>query len=315
MSLRIVSLLPSATEIVCALGLRDALVGVSHECDHPADVVGLPVLTAPKLDPHRSSRAIDDDIRALVAAGLGVYTIDATRLEELRPDLIVTQDQCDVCAVAYGDVVTAVRRLAHASTEIVSLRPSRLDDVWRDVETVATAAAIADRGREVAERLRARIAALGERTAALARPRIACLEWFDPLMAAGNWVPDLIAAAGGAGDLAASGAHSSWLEWATLVADRPDVLCAMPCGFTLERTVGELAALLEEPRWQQLPAVRSGRVFATDGSSYFNRPGPRLVESAEILAAILHPAELASLAPAGAVAPVPIAAHAAAEVV
>lgn len=314
MSLRIVSLLPSATEIVCALGLRDALVGVSHECDHPADVVGLPVLTAPKLDPRGTSRAIDDDIRGLVAAGLGVYAIDATLLEELRPDLIVTQDQCDVCAVAYRDVVDAVRRLAHPSTEIVSLRPGRLDDVWRDVETVAAAAGVADRGREVADRLRARVAALEARTASLPRPRIACLEWFDPLMAAGNWVPDLIAAAGGSGGLAASGAHSSWLEWDALVADRPDVLCAMPCGFSLDRTVAELAVMLQEPRWQLLPAVRDGRVFAVDGSSYFNRPGPRLVESAEILAAILHPAELASLAPPGAVAPVRVVTRAAAEV-
>jgi len=314
MSLRIVSLLPSATEIVCALGLRDALVGVSHECDFPGDVVGLPILTAPKLDPSGGSRAIDDDIRALVAAGLGVYTIDADLLEELRPDLVVTQDQCDVCAVSYADVTAAVRTLAQRSTQIVSLRPSRLDDVWRDIETVAEAAGIAPRGRSVADGLRARIAELAARTAPLERPRLACLEWFDPLMAAGNWVPDLATVAGGACDLVAPGTHSAWLEWAALAADRPDVLCAMPCGFTLTRTAAELARLLDEPRWQTLPAVRTGRVFAVDGSSYFNRPGPRLVESAEILAAILHPAELSELAPRGAVLPVAAAVSATASV-
>lgn len=301
MSLRIVSLLPSATEIVCALGLRSSLVGVSHECDYPHDVVGLPVLTRAKLDASRDSGSIDRDVRHLVADGLGVYTIEVDLLRELRPDLIVTQDQCDVCAVSYTDVCAAVREIAQPGTEIVSLRPSRLDDVWRDVETVAAAAGIAAHGQAVASALRERVAALAARTADLEHPRLACLEWFAPLMAAGNWVPDLAAAAGGICELTRPGAHSSWLEWPALVEDRPDVLCAMPCGFTLERTARELATLLREPRWRDLPAVRSGRVFALDGSSYFNRPGPRLVESAEILAAVLHPSELGRLAPPGAV--------------
>lgn len=300
MSLRIVSLLPSATEIVCALGLRDRLVGVSHECDFPADVVGLPVLTRAKLDASRPSAQIDRDVRTLLAEGLGLYAIDVDGLRALRPDLIVTQDQCDVCAVSYETVCAAVREIAHPGTEIVSLRPSRLEDVWRDVETVAEAAGIAARGRAVADGLRARIAALAQRTAALPTRRLACIEWLGPLMAAGNWVPDLMTAAGGTSTLATAGAHSAWLEWQTLVDDRPEVLCAMPCGFTLERTVEELRTLLREPRWQDVPAVRDGRVFAVDGSSYFNRPGPRLAESAEILAGILHPSELGDLVPPGA---------------
>jgi iron complex transport system substrate-binding protein len=283
------------------LGLRDALVGVSHECDFPADVVGLPVLTRAKLDASRPSAEIDRDVRSLLAEGLGVYTIDVDALRELRPDLIVTQDQCDVCAVSYGEVQSAVRAIAHPGTEIVSLRPSRLDDVWRDIETVAEAAGVAARGREVADALRARIAGLAERTAGLPRQRLACLEWFSPLMAAGNWVPDLAAVAGAICDLAEAGAHSSWLDWQALVDDRPAVLCAMPCGFTLARTVDELSALLREPRWQDLPAVRAGRVYAVDGSSYFNRPGPRLAESAEILAGILHPSTLGHLVPHDAV--------------
>jgi iron complex transport system substrate-binding protein len=297
---RIVSLLPSATEIVCALGLRDALVGVSHECDFPADVVGLPVLTRSKLDAERPSAEIDRDIKSMVGSGLGIYAIDVDALRALKPDLIVTQDQCEVCAVSYADVRAAVCELTDVATEIVSLRPERLDDVWRDVEPGAAAAGVAARGRTVADDLRARIAALARRTESLPRARLACLEWLDPLMAAGNWVPDLASAAGAICELATPGSHSPWLDFEALVADRPDVLCAMPCGFTLERSHDELAALLGDPRWQELPAVRSGRVFAVDGSSYFNRPGPRLVESAEILAALLHPDTFDHLLPEGA---------------
>jgi iron complex transport system substrate-binding protein len=300
MSLRVVSLLPSATEIVCALGLRDALVGVSHECDFPTDVSGLPVLTSAKLDASRTSGEIDRDVRALLEQGLGIYRIDVDVLRTLAPDLIVTQDQCDVCAVSYADVQTAVRAIARPGTEIVSLRPSRLDDVWRDVETVADAAGVTTRGRDLAAALRRRVTDLAGRTSGHPKQRLACLEWFTPLMAAGNWVPDLAAAAGAICELAKPGAHSSWLDWQALADDRPDVLCAMPCGFTLSRTVGELRELLREPRWHDLPAVRSGRVFALDGSSYFNRPGPRLAESAEILAGVLHPAELGHLVPDGA---------------
>lgn len=301
MSLRIVSLLPSATEIVCALGLRESLVGVSHECDFPADVVGLPVLTRAKLDASRPSADIDRDVRDLLAGGLGIYAIDVDALGALRPDLIVTQDQCDVCAVSYGEVQAAVRAITHPGTAIVSLRPGRLEDVWRDVEVVAEAAGVASRGREVADRLRERVTRLAARTATLPRQRLACIEWLAPLMAAGNWVPDLAGAAGAVCELAQPGAHSTWLEWPALVDDRPDVLCAMPCGFTLARTVAELGDLLREPRWHEIPAVRNGRVFAVDGSSYFNRPGPRLAESAEILAGIVHPAELGHLVPRDAV--------------
>lgn len=299
---RIVSLLPSATEIVCALGLRENLVGVSHECDHPADVVGLPVVTRAKIDAHRSSRAIDDDIRALVRDGLGVYEIDTERLEQLAPDLIVTQDQCDVCAVSYEDVVAAVKELAGARAEIVSLRPSRLADVWDDIRRVAAAAGVAQRGHDLANHLGDRLVELGRRTRGLVRVRVACLEWLDPLMAAGNWIPELVELAGGTSDLAAPGLHSPWLDFAKVAELDPEVVCAMPCGFALRRTERELAELLRDPHWQRLGAVRAGRCFAVDGNAYFNRPGPRLVESAEILAALLHPAECGSMAPENAAA-------------
>jgi iron complex transport system substrate-binding protein len=295
---RIVSLLPSATEIVCALGLGDQLVGVSHECDFPPSARGLPIVTATKIDVDRPSRDIDRDIRTLVAGGLGVYRIDAERLAALEPDLIVTQDQCEVCAVSLSDVVHATRELVGGGVQIVSLRPSRLEDVLQDVETVAEAASCAARGREVTARLRERLATLERRTRRLPRPRLVCLEWLDPLMAAGNWIPDLADLAGGAYDLVAPGAHSAWLSFEEVATSSPEVLCAIPCGFGLARTQDELATLLAEPRWNDLPAVRAGRSFALESSAYFNRPGPRLVESAEILAAILHPDECRDLLPA-----------------
>jgi iron complex transport system substrate-binding protein len=294
---RIVSLLPSATEIVCALGLRSSLVAVSHECDHPADVVGLPVVTHARIDPRRSSREIDDDIRALVRSGLSVYDIDTAELGRLAPDLIVTQDQCDVCAVSYEDVVKAVQQLAGTNAEIVSLRPNRLADVWDDIRRVAAAAGVSERGRDLANDLGERLAALGRRTKELPRRRIACLEWLDPLMAAGNWVPELVDTAGGTSDLATAGTHSPWLEFDRLEAFQPEIVCAMPCGFDLDRTERELAALLREERWRRLAPVQGGLCFAVDGNAYFNRPGPRLVESAEILAGLLHPDECASLVP------------------
>jgi iron complex transport system substrate-binding protein len=297
MSVRIVSLLPSATEIACALGLGEQLVGRSHECDFPQTVAGLPVVTAPKIDVQGASAEIDRDLRRIVADGLGVYRIDTERLRALDPDLIVTQDQCDVCAVSYGDVLRAVHDLTGRPIEIVSLRPARLSDVWQDILRVAQAGACPEHGVALVERLRDRLAALESRTRHLERPRLACIEWLDPLMAAGNWLPDLAQVAGGAYELVMPGAHSAWLDWQQLVAARPDVLCLMPCGFTLEQSRRELARLAAREEWQSLPAVRSGRVFVVDGSAYFNRPGPRLVESAEILAALLHPAECGELLP------------------
>jgi len=296
---RVVSLLPSATEIVCALGLRETLAGVSHECDHPADVVGLPVVTAPKIDVDGNSRQIHQGITDLVREGLSVYRIDTDLLAELRPDLIVTQDQCEVCAVSSEDVAAATRELTRTTAEIVSLSPRRLRDVWRDVETVAGAAGVDDRGQALATELAGRLAGLERRTRRFERPRIACIEWLDPLMAAGNWVPDLVEAAGGSSHLVDAGAHSPWLEFSDLQRAAPEVLCAMPCGFALAKTSAEFRALLQEPRWASLPAVRSGRAFAVDGNQYFNRPGPRLVESAEILAALLHPEDCSDLLPQG----------------
>jgi iron complex transport system substrate-binding protein len=286
---RIVSLLPSATEIVCAVGLRDALVGRSHECDFPPGVERLPALCAPKVPIHGASREIDREVRRLVADGLSVYRVDAEGLRALAPDVIVTQTQCEVCAVSEADVVAATCDWAGSGVRIVSLAPARLDDVLGDIERVGAALGVAARGTAVVARLRDRLAALAARTCDLPRPTIACVEWLDPLMAAGNWVPELVELAGGRNLFGAVGEHSPWLEWETVRAADPDAIVAMPCGFDLARTRGEAAALERLPGWESLRAVRAGRVAVVDGHQYFNRPGPRLVESAEILAEILHP--------------------------
>jgi iron complex transport system substrate-binding protein len=287
---RIVSLIASATEIVCALGFEDQLVGRSHECDYPESVKRLPVCTRPKLDVHASSAEIDRQVKSLVEGALAVYDVDAALLERLEPDVIVTQSQCEVCAVSLRDVERAVCAWLRKCPRIVSLKPDALADVWRDVEEVALALDAYDRGVGLVSRLRRRMDDIAERVSRLPeRPRVACVEWVDPLMAAGNWVPELVAMAGGVNLFGEAGKHAPWMTWEQLTAADPDVIVLMPCGFDLPRTLAEAALLEEKGEWNSLRAVRSGRVYATDGNAYFNRPGPRLVESLEILAEVLHP--------------------------
>jgi iron complex transport system substrate-binding protein len=289
---RIVSLIASATEIVCALGLEDQLVGRSHECDYPESVKRLPVLTAPKFAADGTSYQIDQRVKALVQEGLSVYRVDGERLRELNPEVIVTQSQCEVCAVSLRDVERAVCAWLLACPRLVSLHPNALADVWTDIENVADALGVQDRGGELIEQLQARMAAIAERTRGLnSRPTVACLEWIDPLMAAGNWMPELVALAGGVNLFGTAGKHAPWMNWDELRGRDPDVIVLLPCGFDLPRCRADLHLLQEKPGWADLKAVRGGRVFLTDGNQYFNRPGPRLVESLEILAELLHPEE------------------------
>jgi iron complex transport system substrate-binding protein len=302
-SQRIVSLLPSSTEILCALGLRNRLIGVSHECDYPADVVGLPVLTAPKLDPRGASAAIDARVRALVQEGLSVYRINTDVLQTLRPDVIVTQDQCEVCAVSLPEVEEAVRCFLTPEVAVVSLKPQRLSDIWDDIARVAQATQQEAVAEKVVIGLKERLSRLEQKTRHLPQPRVACVEWLDPLMAAANWIPELVEIAGGAYTQAVGGAHSPTITWDALVAYQPEVIVLMPCGFTIEQTQADLSTLTAQPPWQTLPAVQTNRVFIVDGNAYFNRPGPRIVESAEILAEILHGQECAGLAPVGSYTP------------
>jgi iron complex transport system substrate-binding protein len=287
---RVVTLIASATEIVCALGEEASLVGRSHECDWPPTVRRLPAVSRPAFPTGGSSRAVDLALKERLARALSVYEVDAALLKRLAPDLIITQSQCEVCAVSPADVERAVCELTERPARILALEPNGLDDVWRDVARVAEVLAVAARGRELVDRLRGRVDAIARRAAGLpSRPRVAVIEWIEPLMAAGNWMPELVAAAGGVNLFGEPGKHSPGMTWEALAAANPDVLAISPCGFGLPRTAAEMAALTAAPGWRTLPAVASGRVYLADGNAYFHRPGPRLVESLEILAEMLHP--------------------------
>jgi iron complex transport system substrate-binding protein len=287
---RIVSLIASATEIVCALGFEDQLVGRSHECDYPPSIQRLPVCTEPKFDVEGASYQIDQRVKAVLQESLSVYRVDAERLQALEPDVIVTQAQCDVCAVSLREVERVVRAWLRACPRLVSLMPNALADVWQDVERVADALDIPERGAALVRELQGRMNVIAERARPLnSKPTVACIEWIDPLMAAGNWMPELVERAGGINLFGEAGRHAPWLTWERLCAADPDVVLLTPCGFDIPRTRRDLAVLTARPEWPGLRAVRGGRVFLADGNQYFNRPGPRLAESLEILAELLHP--------------------------
>jgi iron complex transport system substrate-binding protein len=287
---RVVSLIASATEIVCSLGCRDQLVGRSHECDYPAWVTRLPVCTEPKFDTVGSSRSIDERVKAILQDGLSVYRVHADRLQALRPDVIVTQTQCEVCAVSLRDVEEAVGRLLPSSSQIISLAPNALADVWNDIGRVAGVLGVVERGEKLLRDLLHRVVAVAEKAGALPhRPTVACVEWIDPLMASGNWMPELVALAGGHNLFGTAGQHAPWLTWGQLREADPEAIFVLPCGFDIARTRQDMPTLTGQADWARLRAVRNGKVYLLDGNQYFNRPGPRLVESLEILAEILHP--------------------------
>ncbi|MBI1901425.1 MAG: cobalamin-binding protein [Planctomycetia bacterium] len=322
---RIVSLISSGTEILFGLGLGERVVGVSHECDFPPEALQRPRVTATRIDVAAASAAIDRQVREMAACGAPLYEIDTGLVEALRPDLIVTQAQCDVCAVRYADVVSAVEsRPALRGTKIVALNPACLADIFADIRRVAQAAGCPAEGHAFADRLARRVDAVRRATATHAadrRPRTLCLEWLDPPMAAGNWMPELIELAGGWQDLAPPRVYSPYVTWERIAQFDPEVIVVMPCGFGLERTLREAELLRKAPQWRELSAVRGHAlrgnggsqraaavespargniervpsaqgvppsVFAVDGNAYFNRSGPRMVESLEILAHLLH---------------------------
>lgn len=287
---RIISLIASATEIVCSLGFEAQLVGRSHECDYPPSVNRLPVCTEPKFRTEGASLEIDQRVKAVLAEALSVYRVDTDKLKELRPDLIVTQSQCEVCAVSLRDVEQAVCEWLHSRPRIVSLEPNALADVWVDIRRVAQALGVSERGAELVHYLKQRMSATAEKARTLRdQPTVACIEWIEPLMACGNWMPELVKMAGGVNLFGAAGKHSPWMTWKQLVEKDPDVVVVLPCGLDVQRTREEMPVLTKMPEWSCLSAVRNRRVYLTDGNQYFNRPGPRLVESLEILAELLHP--------------------------
>jgi iron complex transport system substrate-binding protein len=292
MTMRIISLLPSATEIVCALGFADQLVGISHECDFPEAIRDRRVLTRSRIDTSGGSRAIDALVRGVIRDALSIYAVDDDLLAALAPDVIVTQDLCEVCAVSLDDVRAAVARIAHRDdVQIVSLTPTRLDDVLGDVERVAAALDRRPRGAELRAALDRRIRAIAVRAErAGGRPRVVSLEWIEPLMIGGTWMPELIELAGGLAIGATAGAHAPTIDPAALAALAPDVVVIKPCGFPIDRALAERDVIDRLVLAVVGPATR---VYVTDGNAFFNRPGPRLVESLEIMAACVHPAAFA----------------------
>lgn len=285
---RIVSLLASGTELVCALGLGERLVGRSHECDHPSWVTRLPPVSRPTFQITGSSHDIDERVRSRLHAEEPLYEVDEALLAALAPHVVITQTHCEVCAVSPADLAHGAR--GHLVREqVVALRTGSLDGILDGFLDVARVLGRPQEGEELVSRLRARTAELARRTSVLERPSVVCLEWIDPVFAMGNWGPELVEIAGGESLLGSPGEHSTTTSWQAVRDANPDVLVVAPCGFGIERTLREMPLLAAQPGWNDLRAVRAGRVFVADGNLYFNRSGPSVFESAEILAEILHP--------------------------
>jgi len=298
--MRIVSLLPSTTEIAFALGLGDQVVAVTHECDYPPEARTRPVITASALDHQDATSAeIDTAVRGQLRDGLSIYTLDTAQLEQLRPDLILTQALCEVCAVSFGVVERAVADARH-EPQILSLEPTSLDGILGSILAVGNATGRRPQAQALVVELRARVEAVRARAAKVPRqPRVACLEWFDPPYGPGHWLPEMVAIAGGKPGLGRAGEPSRRISWGDMIAFAPEVIVLTPCGFDLERAVCEAQEILPHRMgWSALPAVRAGRVYAVDGNSYFSRPGPRIVDSLELLARLIHPDQFAGWGPA-----------------
>ncbi|MHB8732305.1 MAG: cobalamin-binding protein [bacterium] len=289
--MRIATLLPSATEIVAALGLAGEIVAITHECDFPPEIRDRPVVVRPRVDSRLTSAAIDAEVEGALRRGESLYRLDEDALAASRPDLIITQDLCEVCALPSLDVEGIAARLP-GPPRVLRLHPHTLDDVFRDIVTVGTAAGRGGEGRRVVAALRARVAAVETACRGARRgapPRVFCMEWLDPPFCSGHWMPEIVERAGGREVLGVHGRPSFRVEWDAITAAAPEVVVLTVCGFDVRRTCAELPAVAARPEWRALPAVAAGRVYATDGSAFFSRSGPRLVEGLEIMASILHP--------------------------
>lgn len=287
---KIISLLPAATEIVCALGLEDNLVGRSHECDFPASVKQLPVCSDANIPDGLGSAAIDTKVKELLYDALSIYTVNRERIKELAPDVVITQAQCEVCAVSLKEVEEALENYLDKAAHIVSLQPNNLDDIFDDIHKVAAALDVAENGEKLIEELTERVDIIRHKLKFIdTKPTIACIEWLEPLMVSGNWVPEMVNIAGGMSVLAEAGKHSPFVKWEDIQQADPDIMIVMPCGFSTERTLQEVDILLRQPGFSELKAVKNDRLYIADGNQYFNRSGPRIVDSIEILAEIIQP--------------------------
>ncbi len=288
--MRIVSLIASATEIICALGFENQMVGRSHECDFPEGITRLPACSSPKIDVSVSALEIDRQVKRVVQESLSVYRVDTEKLKMLKPDIIITQDHCEVCAVNLKDVKQAVCDWLENTPKIVSLRPNNLADIWIDIKNVAQALGVPKRGDDLIRAIQTKMEKISTAAKNINKKySVGCIEWFDPLMAAGNWVPELVGMLGVVDLFGIPGEHAPCLTWDSLVDRNPDFILTMPCGWGLSRSQKELSCLTSDSRWNQLKAVKNNRAYLTDGNQYFNRPGPRLLESMEIMAEIIYP--------------------------
>jgi iron complex transport system substrate-binding protein len=286
---RIVTLLPSATEIVCALGLADRIVGITHECDYPPEIRRLPRVVRAKIDSAAlGSAEIDAQVAKALSQGESLYETDTDALRAIGPDLLITQDLCDVCALPGDDIESIVRALP-GPPDVLRLHPHSLADILGDILSVGAATGRAAEARRLVAGLRARIARVEASARGRSRPRVCCLEWTDPPFCAGHWVPEMVALAGGEDVIGRAGRPSFRVEWAAIAAANPEVVVLMPCGYSVERARREGAALAGRDEWRALPATAAGRVYATDANAFFSRSGPRVVDGLEILGAVLHP--------------------------
>ncbi|MFQ5796669.1 MAG: cobalamin-binding protein [Candidatus Bipolaricaulia bacterium] len=301
--MRIVTLLPSATEIVYVLGLGEALAGVSHDCDYPEDVRSKPVLSQSAVPLDVPSKGMDEAVKGRIHSGLSVYHIDADLLNRLKPDLILTQELCEVCAPSYSEVLEAAKVL-DAAPKIVSLEPTCLADILENIRLVGELTGRQAQAEALITELQTRIDKVAKLAGeAESRPRVFCMEWLEPAYCAGHWVPEMVRMAGGEDGLGKPGEPSYEIAWDEVLRYAPEVIVLMPCGFHPDRALGEIDTVLGYEGWAKLPAVRNGQVFIVDGSSYFNRPGPRIVTGLEILAQIIHPEIFSDLVPPGSLLP------------
>jgi len=291
MGKKIVTLIPSATEIVAFLGEKEFIIGRSHECDYPKDLNKIPKLTSPKIDVDGTSGQIHKQINVILEKSLSAYKVDIKKLKKLNPDFIVTQAHCEVCAVSFSEVEFIAKEHLGKNTKIISLQPNTLNEVFDDIRRVAKDLEIDnDDNNQLIKNLEIRLKNIKNKTEKYKKPKIACIEWIDPLMAAGNWIPEMVQISGGEDVFGKKGKDSHWIEFNEIKKYNPDIIIFIPCGFNLKKTNDEVKNLLKsDTRWHDLKAFKNKKIFITDGNQYFNRPGPRLIESLEIFAEIIHP--------------------------
>ncbi|WP_234572080.1 cobalamin-binding protein [Rhodohalobacter sp. 614A] len=287
--MKIVSLLPSATEIICELGLEDQLVGRSHECNTIPSIRELPVVTDSSVKNTGNSLQIDKNIKSILKSGLSIFNVNVNVLAELDPDIIFTQDHCEVCAVSLDDVQRAVNEYCGGRAKVISLSPVNLSEIFETFYTVGKALDVPKKAEELVEKLKSRLDIIRSTVIGESVKKVACIEWIEPLMTGGNWIPELLEIAGGEYLLSEPGKHSPWIEWDDILKEDPDVILIMPCGYPIEQTMKEIHLLTQKTKWADLKAVQNGEVYILDGNRYFNRPGPGVYESTRILGEVLHP--------------------------